>query len=138
MPYQPYQSTWTNPYVTSNPYGTSPVMPTVQPYQQPTNGIIKVNGPQSAMQYAMAPNSTSPALFDEGGTMFYVVSTDGTGTKTIETFDFSPHVEQSPMVVDGASFVSREEFDAFAARVNAVIGAGNGTDGTVLKDAKEA
>lgn len=134
----PYQPTWVNPYLAQNPF--QPVVPsqTALPYQQPTNGIIKVNGPQSAMQYAMAPNSTSPALFDEGGTMFYVVSTDGTGTKTIETFDFFPHVEQPPVVVDGASFVSREEFDAFAARVNAVIGAGNGTDGTVLKDAKEA
>lgn len=79
MPYQPYQSTWNNPYVTSNPYGASPVMPTVQPYQQPVNGIIKVNGRDSAAQYQLPPNSMSPALFDRDGKTFYIVSTDGTG-----------------------------------------------------------
>ena len=127
----PYQPTWNNPYVTSNPYGASPVMPTMQPYQQPFNGIVKVNGPESAMQRQLPPNSTSEPMFDNNGKVFYVVSTDGTGSKTIETFDWCQHVEVAPIQVDGASFVSRQEFDEFAARVNAVIGATHGPDGTV-------
>lgn len=121
MAYQPYQSTWNNPYLTAG----QPLMPSVQPYQQPVNGITKVNGRDSAMQYQLPPNSMSPALFDQNGQTFYIVSTDGTGTKTIEAFDFKPHVEERPVTIDGAQFVSREEFDAFAAKVNAVLGAQN-------------
>lgn len=135
MPYQPYQSTWQNPYM-SGPYPQSQVTPLVQPYQQPVNGIVKVNGPESARQYALPPNSMSPALFDNDGKRFYVVSTDGTGMKTVETFDFSPHKEEEPIVVDGARFVSRDEFDQFAAKVNAVIGAmGDGIHAAVPKAA---
>lgn len=130
MPYQPYQSTWNNPYVTSNPYGASPVMPAVQPYQQPVNGIVKVNGRDSATQYQLPPNSMSPALFDQNGKTFYIVSTDGTGAKTVEAFDFAPHVDE-PVTIDGAQFVSRKEFDEFAAKVNAVLEASNGLHATV-------
>lgn len=131
MPYTPYQSTWQSPYTTTNPYGQSPILPTVQPYQQPVNGIVKVNGRESAMQYQLPPNSTSPALFDQSGTCFYVVSTDGTGTKSIEVFDFTPHVEEQPVRIDGAQFVSRQEFEDFTAKVNAALGALNGSDAAV-------
>lgn len=126
MPYTPYQSTWQNPYTTTNPYGQSPILPTVQPYQQPVNGVIKVNGRESALQYQLPPNSTSPALFDNSGTCFYIVSTDGTGMKTVECFDFQPHVDEKPVQIDGASFVSRAEYDEFVAKVNAALGALNG------------
>lgn len=128
MPYTPYQPTWNNPYlpqVQQPQY--SPVMPSVTtPYSQPVNGIVKVNGRDSAMQYNLPPNSTSPALFDKSGTCFYIVTTDGTGTKSIECFDFSPHVEQQPVQIDGAQFVSRQEFEDFTAKVNAALGALNG------------
>ena len=130
----PYTPTWNNPYVTSNPYQQSQVTPTVQypmSYQQPVNGVVKVNGRDSALQYQLPPNSTSPALFDNNGRVFYIVSTDGTGMKTVETFDFSPHVDEQPVQIDGAQFVSRKEFDDFAAKVNAVLGAADGIHGHV-------
>ena len=130
MPYQPYNPTWQNPYLPLTNQG-QPVSPMVQPYQQPVNGVIKVNGRDSAMQYQLPPNSTSPALFDNSGTCFYIVSTDGTGMKTVETFDFTQHVEQQPVKIDGAEFVSRKEFDEFAAKVNTVLGANNGVHGPV-------
>lgn len=130
MPYQPYQSTWQNPYLSAYNQG-QPVIPTIQPYQQPVNGIVKVNGRESAMQYQLPPNSTSPALFDQSGTCFYVVSTDGTGTKSIEVFDFQPHVEEKPVQIDGAQFVSRKEYDEFVAKVSAALGAINGSDAAV-------
>lgn len=130
MAYQPYQSTWNNPYLATG----QPLMPSVQPYQQPVNGITKVNGRDSAMQYQLPPNSMSPALFDQNGQTFYIVSTDGTGTKTIEAFDFRPHVEEKPVTIDGAQFVSREEFDAFAAKVNAVLEAKNDVYAAVQPD----
>lgn len=130
MPYQPYQSTWTNPYL-SGPYPQSQVTPLVQPYQQSVNGVIKVNGRDSAMQYQLPPNSMSPALFDNNGKVFYIVSTDGTGTKSIECFDFTPHVEQEPVKIDGAQFVSRQEFEDFTKKVNAALGALNGVHAAV-------
>lgn len=127
MPYTTYQSTWQNPYATTNPYGTSPIAPaTTLPYtQQPVNGITKVNGRESAMQYNLPPNSMSPALFDQNGKTFYIVSTDGTGTKTVEAFDYAPHKEEQPIQIDGAQFVSRQEFETFTAKVNAALGALN-------------
>ena len=138
----PYNPTWNNPYVTTNPYGQAQYQPTVQPtmmYQQPVNGIVKVNGRDSALQYQLPPNSTSPALFDNGGKVFYVVSTDGTGTKTIETFDFSPHEDVQPVTVNGVQFVSRKEFDDFVAKVNAVIGEiGNGPNAAIRYTADAA
>ena len=124
MLYQPYQSTWQNPYLPLTNQG-QPVSPMVQPYQQPVNGVIKVNGRDSAMQYQLPPNSTSPALFDNSGTCFYIVSTDGTGMKTVETFDFTPHVEQQPVQIDGAQFVSKQEYDQFVAKVSAALEAIN-------------
>lgn len=128
MPYQPYQSTWQNPYmpqVQQPQY--SPVVPSVTaPYSQPVNGVIKVNGRDSAMQYQLPPNSTSPALFDNSGTCFYIVSTDGTGMKTVECFDFTPHKDEQPVSIDGAQFVSKQEYDQFVAKVNAALGALNG------------
>lgn len=130
MPYQPYNPTWQNPYLPLTNQG-QPVSPMVQPYQQPVNGVIKVNGRDSAMQYNLPPNSTSPALFDQSGTCFYIVSTDGTGMKTVECFDFTPHKDEQPVRIDGAQFVSRKEFDEFAAKVNAVLGASNGVHGPV-------
>ena len=108
-----------------SPYGSAYMQPTVAqqvPQGIPTNGITKVRGAESAMQYQLPPNSTSPALFDEGGGTFYIVSTDGTGTKSIEAFDFTPHVEEPPVTVDDAHFVNRDEFDQFVAKVNAALG----------------
>ena len=124
MPYQPYQSTWQNPYLPLTNQG-QPVSPMVQPYQQPVNGVIKVNGRDSAMQYNLPPNSTSPALFDNTGSCFYIVTTDGTGMKTVECFDFKPHVEQQPVQIDGAQFVSKQEYDQFVAKVSAALEAIN-------------
>lgn len=128
MPYQPYTPTWQNPYLPNYNQG-QPVQP--MPYQQPVNGIVKVNGRESALQYQLPPNSTSPALFDQSGTCFYIVSTDGTGMKTVECFDFKEHVEQQPVKIDGAEFVSRTEYDKFVAKVSAALEAINGVHATV-------
>ena len=130
MPYTPYQPTWNNPYMPQLPTYQAPQ---VQPYQQPVNGTTQVSGPESAMQYGrrMPPNSTSPALFNTNGKVFYIVSTDGAGMPSLETFDFSPHVEEQPIKIDGAQFVSRTEYDQFVAKVNAALGALNGVHESV-------
>lgn len=125
-PYQPYTPNWQGQLAAGMQQSMMPQAPTIQPYQQPVNGVIKVNGRESALQYQLPPNSTSPALFDQSGTCFYIVTTDGTGMKTVECFDFTPHVEQQPVQIDGAQFVSRQEFEDFTAKVNAALGALNG------------
>ena len=130
MPYQPYTPTWQNPYLPQYNQG-QPVQQMMQSYQQPVNGIVKVNGRESALQYQLPPNSTSPALFDQSGTCFYIVSTDGTGMKTVECFDFKEHVEQQPVKIDGAEFVSRTEYDKFVAKVSAALEAINGVHAAV-------
>lgn len=130
----PYQSTWNNPYLPINSPSSAmgqSAIPAMQAqlangWQQPVNGVVKVNGRDSAMQYQLPPNSMSPALFDNNGQVFYIVSTDGTGTKSIECFDFSPHKDEQPVQIDGAQFVSRQEFEQFTAKVNAALGALNG------------
>ena len=89
-----------------------------------------MNGRDSALQYQIPPNSTSPALFDNNGEVFYIVTTDGTGAKTVETFDFSPHVDE-PVKIDGAQFVSKQEYDQFVAKVSAALEALNGVHAAV-------
>lgn len=113
----PYQPTWAGAYA-ANPFAGNPNVAQPMQLQQPVNGVIKVNGRDSAMQYALPPNSMSPALFDSGGKMFYIVSTDGAGAKTVETFDYSPHEEEA---VAAASYVGREEFDALAKKVQEMM-----------------
>ena len=122
----PYQPTWVNPYMPQYQQGMPSMSQPMQQYQQPVNGITKVNGRDSALQYQLPPNSMSPALFDNNGRVFYIVSTDGTGMKTVEAFDYTPHVEQQPVQIDGAQFVSRQEYDEFVAKVSAALGALNG------------
>ena len=122
----PYQSTWNNPYLAQNPYQQvmGQQMPAQQAqlaqgwsqsgWQQPYNGIVKVNGRESAMQIQLPPNSTSQPLIDSNSDgkvgMFYVVSTDGTGSKSVEVFDFAKHVDQ-PKAQVPADVVSRDEFN---------------------------
>lgn len=134
MPYQPYQSTWQNPFLPQYNQG-QPVQQIMQPYQQPVNGIVKVNGPQSAMQIQLPPNSTSQPLIDAGFDgkkgMMYVVSTDGTGTKSLEWYDFKVHENGSPVVVDGVEFASKKELDELAAKVGVIMEVIHGSNATV-------
>lgn len=109
----PYSPTWNNPYIapqqTFYPY---PAMP-----QQQSN-IIKVNGPSSALQYPVLANTQSPPLFDSAGGLFYIVTADGAGSKTIEAFDYSPHVEAPAPTAVAA--VGRDEFDQLCKQVTSL------------------
>lgn len=128
MPYPSYNPYLSNPYLNQMQPQIAP--PTMPQLQQPVNGAIQVNGRDSAMQYQLPPNSTSPALFDTNGKVFYIVTTDGTGTKQIEAFDFSPHVDEAPSTPPFQG-VSREEFDTLVARVDKIMEAQNGIHGQV-------
>ena len=138
MPYQPYQSTWQNPYLPingpSSAFGQSAIpaqqMQLANGWQQhwhPVGGALKVNGYQSALQFGrgMPPNCESDPLFDAAGGVFYVVTTDGAGVPSVDVIDYSPHVEQQPVQIDGAQFVSKQEYDQFVAKVSAALEAIN-------------
>lgn len=125
----PYQPTWNTTYGQSQQ-----TLPLTSPYQQPINGIVSVNGRDSALQYPLPPNSTSMPLIDScfDGTrgLAYVVSTDGTGTKTVEVFDLVRHVDEPQGAAESDNWVSREEFERLEKRLNEKIEAmRNGTDG---------
>lgn len=93
--------------------------PTYQPaLQQPTNGLVKVNGYESALQYPLPPNSTSPVLLHASEDTFYIKRTDASGVGTVEQYDFTPHVQVAPQPV---SAVSREEFDQLSTKVEKLM-----------------
>ena len=118
----PYSPTWNNPYVSPQamqafyPY---PQMPQQQllstQAQQAQSNIIKVNGPDSALQYPVAPGTQSQPLFDNAGGIFYIVTADGAGSKTIEAFDYPPHVEPQPQQ-PAELYVTRSEYTDLLAR----------------------
>jgi hypothetical protein len=154
MPYQTYQSTWNNPYLPINGQGSALGQSAIpaqqmqlangwQQHWHPVGGALKVNGYQSALQFGrgMPPNCESDPLFDAAGGVFYVVTTDGAGVPTVDIIDYSPHVEQQPVNIDGAQFVSKQEYDQFVAKVSAALEALNGvhaavpTAGTAIADA---
>ena len=100
--------------------------------QQPVDKIIRVNSPESALQFPLPPNSTSDPMFDNNGKQFYIVTTDGACSKTLETFDYWPHVEEpKTSQPDMSSYVTRSEFDMLVAMVNKMNGDTNGIHGQV-------
>lgn len=136
----PYTPTWNSPYQQGGISYTPPQSQTVQPYQsmptspvpmQPFNGVEKVTGKDSLYQLPMPPNSTSKPYFDMGGKHFFIATTDAAGVKTVETFDYFPHKDEEPVRIDGAQFVSRQEYDQFVAKVGAALEALNGVHGPV-------
>ena len=133
MPY-PFNPAWNGGYQMGGAYA----QPQAMPYQQPWNSA-KVDGPAEAMNRflmhypasMLMPGFTSDPLFDINGRQFHALSIEQDGRRNLETFDYTPHIEQTPINIDGADFVSRAEFDDFTAKVNAALGAINGIHGPV-------
>ena len=71
-------------------------------------------------------------MFDVNGTQFHTLSVEPDGRRNLETFDFKPHVAPPP--APPSEGVSREEFDALAAKVDELIGGGHGVQGPVPAD----
>ena len=58
--------------------------------QVPPVQVVRVNGRNGAEAYSIGPNS-SALLLDEGGTLVWLITTDGAGYKTISAYDITPH-----------------------------------------------
>lgn len=93
--YGPYQNQYQSQY--QNQY---------QPSQQPIHGFVYVTGLEGAKAYQMPPNSEMP-LFDSGGDVLYIKTTDGAGFPTITIADCVKRGKAQ----QSEGYVTREDFD---------------------------
>lgn len=91
---------------------------TAKPIFDPTlpNGdcLPRVTNAESASQYRMNPNSRV-ALFNETEDIFYIVTSDAGGYKTVQAFSFTPLVPEAPK--EEPKYVTVEEFEKFKQEV---------------------
>lgn len=96
-----------------------PMQPIQQ--QQPVPSIVWVQGEQEALSYMVAPNS-AVALWDSLAPVVYLKQADASGKPTIKIYDL---VERSnrpvqPQQAQVVEYVTREEFEALSARLDAL------------------
>lgn len=96
------------PYGYQAPYG---YMPYVQP-QQPSSGIIWVQGEAGAKSYLVAPNTTI-ALWDSENQTIYLKSADAAGMPSMKTLDYT--IRETP-----AEPVKGDSFAALDAEIKAL------------------
>ncbi len=95
------------------------------PAQQNNNGIIWVQGEEGAKGYLVAAGN-SVMLMDSENSTFYIKSTDASGMPLpLRVFDYTERTTASKMLslapqAPGVEYVTRQEFDALAARLNAL------------------
>ena len=120
--YQPmqnqYQPMMNQPSVAQNQQ-TAP-----QPAQQINGGIIWVQGEEGAKAYMVAPGN-SVLLMDSENSSFYIKSSDASGMPMpLRVFDYTERVaSRAPAqaaVTPVEEYVTRQEFDALAARLDAL------------------
>lgn len=93
--------------------------------QQPQSGLIWVQGESGAKSYMVA-NGNSVLLMDSERQTFYIKSTDASGMPSMRTFDYTERVSQpvqpvpAPAAQPHADYVTREEFNALAARIDSL------------------
>lgn len=89
--------------------------------QQAGSGIIWVQGEAGAKSYMVAPGN-SVLLMDSEGSTFYLKSADANGMPGMRTFDYAERtaapVQQAQ--APAADYVTREEFNALAAKLEAM------------------
>ena len=124
MPYNPYQ-------VYQPMYQGIPDMRQFQPQMQPAqmqsqqqsgSGIIWVQGEEGTKAYMVAPGN-SVLLMDSENSAFYIKSTDQSGMPMpLRIFDYQERTsgKQPAQAIQNQedSYVTRKEFDAFAARLD--------------------
>ena len=91
-----------------------------QPAQQ-TSPIIWVSGYQAAESYMVAPNN-AVVLWDSAAPVLYLKQADASGKPSIKIFDLIERTQQPAQAPEKANnnFVTREEFEALAAKFEAL------------------
>lgn len=119
-----YPSNYPNNY---NPYMYNRAQMQMPQQPQPTNGLIKVSGLESAKVYPMGANS-AVALFDSAEDLFYLKTTDASGFPSIRTFAFTEVQPKQTPQIDTSNFVSKDDFLSLKNSVDklvAELGGGN-------------
>lgn len=110
-----------------NPYYPAPVPDNLaqlrQPAQQtaPQSGVIWVQGEEAAKAYMVAAGN-SVLLMDSEASTFYLKSTDQSGMpQPLRVFDYTERTQkQAPASPQTQEYVTRQEFDALAAKLEAL------------------
>lgn len=99
-----------------------PMQQQQQPQQQNQNSLIWVQGEAGAKSYMVA-NGNSVLLMDSESQTFYLKSADASGMPSMRIFDYHEREAQKPQPMqaqDNKNYVTREEFNALAARLDAM------------------
>lgn len=100
------------------PQTTVPMASSMTYQQQPSDGMVWIDGIKGAEMYPMGPNSVSPPLMWRNEPRFTVKTTDGGGAWTLETFRFEKEVLND----DGSNdIVTRKDLESFKAEVMEAI-----------------
>lgn len=95
------------------------------PQNQQNSPIIWVQGEAAARSYMVAPGNTV-MLMDSDASTFYLKSADGSGVpQPLRIFDYTertaaPKTVSAAQQATGVEYVTRSEFDALAARLDAL------------------
>lgn len=97
-----------------------PMQQQPQPQQQNQSGLIWVQGEAGAKSYMVA-NGNSVLLMDSESQTFYLKSADASGMPSMRVFDYHERTTQKPpAATPPADYVTREEFNALSARLDAM------------------
>ena len=100
-------------------YQPIPMQPMAQP-QTVQEPMIWVQGEAGAKAYMVAPGG-SVVLWDAERYVFYIKSADQTGMPSMRVFEYTERGGSVPNVSQpNTNYVTRQEFDALAARINAI------------------
>ena len=126
-PYQYYQPVYQG-IPQMQQYQMPQPQPQPQPQQQSSAGIIWVQGEEGAKAYMVAPGN-SVLLMDSENSAFYIKSTDQSGMPLpLRVFDYNERTgdRQSTQAIlsQDDTYVTRKEFDALAARIDALTQTG--------------
>lgn len=133
--YQPYQPMYGQGYgqpmqdqlaQLRQPYQMQP-MPQGQPMMpvqqtQPDNGMIWVQGEAGAKAYMVAPGN-SVVLWDSEDHVIYIKSADAAGMPGMRVFEYVERTAapRNVSVGNANQYVTRAEFEDFAARINQMM-----------------
>ena len=91
--------------------------PMQQTAQQPS--IQWVSSERAAYDYLVAPNS-AVALWDSTAPVVYLKQADASGEPSMKIYDLVERTAQAPEARPGAEYVTRQEFEALVARLDAM------------------
>lgn len=91
--------------------------PMQQAAQQPS--IQWVSSERAAYEYLVAPNS-AVALWDSSAPVVYLKQADASGKPSMKIYDLVERTAQAPEARPGVEYVTRQEFEALVARLDAM------------------